>query len=83
MAFRTNRLVVLPINAKLTHIDAVFAVGLPFHIWAPLPNHLNPPLLAGDKDGSDNIPRIEQVLARGQLSLSPDLAGSVPSLPHQ
>jgi hypothetical protein len=78
-----NRLVVLPSNAKLTYINAVLGVGLPFHIWAPGPNHLNPPLLAADKDGSGNISRIEQVLARGQLGLSPDLAGSGPSLPHQ
>jgi hypothetical protein len=68
MPFWTNRLVVLPINVKLTHINTVLSVGLPFHVWAPGPNHFNPARLSGDENGSGDRARIEQVLACRQSS---------------
>ena len=51
MPLRTGRLLLVPINAKLTDIDAVLAVGLPFHIRTRGSNHFNAVvLLARDQD---------------------------------
>jgi hypothetical protein len=67
MPFRTGGRVLLPINTKLTHIDAAIGVGLPFHIWTPGSNHFNAVLvLAGNQDRCGDISRVEQVLAWGE-----------------
>src|SRR6266496_5772812 len=67
MPFRTGGTVMLPINAKLTHIDAVIGVGLPFHIRTPGSNHFNAILLlAGDQDRCGDVSRVEQMLAWGE-----------------
>jgi len=55
---------VLPINAKLTDIDAAIGVGLPFHIPTPRSNYLNAVLLlTRDQDWCGDISRVEQMLA--------------------
>src|SRR5712691_6648939 len=67
MPFRTGGRVVLPVNAKLTYIDAVIGVGLPFHIRTPRSNHFNTILLlTRDQDWCGDISRVEQVLAWGE-----------------
>jgi hypothetical protein len=48
----TSRLLLVPIKAKLTDIDAVIGVGLPFHIRTPGSNHAECRSVAGSRPGS-------------------------------
>src|SRR6266568_7093147 len=51
MPLGTSRRLLVPIKAKLTDIDAVIGVGLPFHIRTPGSNDFNAVvLLARDQD---------------------------------
>ncbi len=51
MPLGTSRRLPVPIKAKLTDIDTVIGVGLPFHIRTPGSNHFNAVvLLARDQD---------------------------------
>ena len=45
MPLWAGRLLLVPINAKLTNIDTVLGVGLPLHIATRRTNHFDPLLL--------------------------------------
>jgi hypothetical protein len=52
MALGTGRLLLVPIKAKLTDIDPLLGVGLPFHIRTPGSNHAECRSVAGSRPGS-------------------------------
>ncbi len=52
MPLGTSRRLLVPIKAKLTDIDAVIGVGLPFHIRMPGSNHAECRRVAGSRPGS-------------------------------
>ena len=56
MPLGTNRLLLVPLNAKLTDIDPLIGVGLPLHIETPRANHFYSLLaLTVDQNGSRDI----------------------------
>ena len=63
MALGTDRLLLIPINTKLTAINALVSVGLPLYIETPRTNHFDAVLrLPADQDWGGDISCIDQVL---------------------
>ncbi len=66
----TGHLLMIPINVKLTDVDASFRVSLPLEICWNWTDHLNPEAtLACDERLRGHVARIQQVHCRQDISL--------------